>query len=125
MKKYLFGLTAILFALGIVAFKNPEMIGKKTTTYEFYYTAPGSSYDDLDVKDNTLWDVTSISCNGTNTKACNMRVQESYTKLVNSVRKLRISSDGAPFLAIQTQASGTVKYVVTTTGVDNIINKSN
>lgn len=125
MKKYLSGLLAIVIATGSLAFTNPELTGIKQATYEFYYTAPAGSFSDPNVKTHSNWNTSTIGCNGTQGKACNMRVQAAYTKMVGSNRVLRVPADGANVLSIQTGTSGTNYFVTATTGVDNIVNQSN
>lgn len=122
MKKYFLGLAAVVFALGAVAFTNPKIVGKDQTTFEFYYQAPGGTdFSDGSVKTLSNWTPSSIDCSGGDVKACNITVQSAYVDTAPNPDVLRTS--GSNVLSIQTQASGSVKYVVTTTGVTAIDNK--
>lgn len=103
MKKYLFGLAAIVFALGVVAFKTAEV---KRAAVVFNYTAPGGSFSEANVEANANWSVTTITCPLGTVKACKFTVDDTYTKLVSGVRVLRTAADGAPFITIVAENPG-------------------
>ena len=119
MKKYFAGMIAIVVAVASVAFTN---VKAPRVDYDFFYD--NASYTEGAVTTLGNWKSNiSPSCNGTNTKACKIKVNESYVNTGVSPMVLRTS--GSFVLDIETAGAADSKYVVTTTGVSAITNRSN
>jgi hypothetical protein len=115
MKKYLFGLSAIVLAVGAVAFTKPR------ATFTFKYDL--STFTQAQVQSNSNWSLGSgADCDATDRKACQMEVDEAYTHLEGSNRVLNtvgnvISINASLYNPDQTY------YVSSGTGISGIINK--
>ncbi len=90
MKRYIFGLMAIVVAVTSVAFTNPVK-KNKPLSYTFYFT--GNPLTPGDVEDESKWSLTSPGneCAGAENKACRIVVDDDQTEMVNSVRVLKSS----------------------------------
>lgn len=116
MKKYLFGSIAVLFAVAFVAFKAPRL----ETTLVF----TGDVTDQTQVANASLWhEITPISCNGFNVKACTMKVDDS--KLTGSSPRVLDGSLVAITTASAVQGGITYYRPTVTTGINSVQNKNN
>lgn len=88
MKKYLSGIIAVVIALAFVAFNVPS------NTYDgsklFRYTAPGGSYTDVDVQNNSNWVYIADGIQdcplNVKQKACEMLVDETQVNIDNTLK---------------------------------------
>jgi hypothetical protein len=129
MKKYLFGMLAIVFAVGLVSFTTPQKA--VFTEYFFAYNGPGT-FTEAQVEDPTGWILASgigdtglpPACSGSNVKACRIKVDESVTFVdAFGVRKLRFGSDpNKADIVAAAHASGTY-YVTLAADVLQVNNK--
>lgn len=125
MKKYLFGLSAIVLAVASVAFTTP----KPTATSTFIFQ--GDITSATDVADKTLWSEANISCPGGNEAACKIVVDELYyhfdSGLGQNVLNLTATAPEQVLSPNVLQFDDVVDtyYIGTTTGVTSIDNKSN
>jgi hypothetical protein len=76
MKKYLFGIFAIVLAIGFSAFTPKKSIGKFSTTM---YYQPASDFSQTAVQNKSNWSTTANSggC-GVDNKACQVVVDDAY-----------------------------------------------
>jgi len=124
MKKFLYGSLALVFAIAAFAFTNPVIENKSMTDVTFYYDPPmGTNYNQGPVTTLSNWKDGSASCNGSNTKACQILVQPSYYHYDDILSKNVLNTTGT-FLSINTSGSGSVYYVTSTTGITTITNKN-
>ena len=91
MKRYIFSLLAAIVALGAISFTKPSVKLSPSTSYTFYYVAPGgTSYTQANVEVESNWKTAPSpipSCLGTN-KACSIVVDAANTSGTGSARTL-------------------------------------
>jgi hypothetical protein len=111
MKKYLLGLTAVVFAIAISAFTKPEL---RVDKYSFQYKAPSGSFSEANVESlsTASWgfgtlvtasDDFILGCDQTATleKACEIIVDPTETFLqTDGKRRLRVPADGGSVITI-------------------------
>lgn len=124
MKRYFFGLIAILFATGMVAFTKPGLNKKPLATFTFYYIPPGGTdYSQPAVQNKANW-ISNPSippiCDGAN-KACEMEVTDTYTELNGSdVRVFKTSGSVVNIVADEGNTADLyVPIVPSSTGVQS------
>ena len=120
MKKYLFGLGAIVLAIGFSAFSIPS---KKSLVDPviFKYLAPGGSYSEANVESRatTSWSPDqTITCSDNDVKACRITVPLSETvsglglQLDASKVTITATNNGAPeYVTNVTVASGSASFI--------------
>jgi hypothetical protein len=114
MKKYLFGLSAILLAVGAVAFTRPP------ATFTFKYDL--TTYTQAQVQSISNWSLAiGPGCDGTDRKACQIEVEETYTHLEGSTRVLNTTGNVISITASLYIPDGTY-YVSSGIGIVGIIN---
>lgn len=103
MKRYITGIVAVVVAVSTVAFTLPKNYDNVIFTYE------GSDYLDASVKAPANWAYSpthSMTCNGTNVRACEIEVDPSFVNPDNTLKPLNI----------QTNSSSTNVYYVKSGG---------
>ena len=78
MKKYLFGLFAVIFAIALVSFTQPtnkEVVNGKTT-YSYKFT--GTAKTEIQLEDPANWSTTISGCSGS-TLPCRVDVEDQAT----------------------------------------------
>jgi hypothetical protein len=117
MRKYLFGIIALVLASGLVAFTRPSKSTKAGTTL-YYFAISVEPTTETITEDRSNWEYLGTSdpemCNGGNTKACLIGVDESSTTLVNGVRAL--SSD-VQLEAVEGDGNGVIVWWIVVVGV--------
>jgi len=127
MKKNLFGLLALVVAIGAVAFTTAP--NAKRLTYFFAYNGP-AAMTQAQVESPANWiqvsDIGPLVCNAQLIKACRIEVPDTYTKVSGSVRVLQVPGDANPADIDATNAANpaTTFYVSGGTSVTAIRNKS-
>lgn len=99
MKKYVFGLVAMVMAIGMVAFtekgKSDKKVKLRATTNFYYFPPEENDYSEESVEDKDNWKSIGgdpLDCTNTPEKACLIEVNDDYTELdVNNVRVFRTS----------------------------------
>jgi|SRR5690242_10330441 len=104
MKKYIFGIIAVMLVVVISAFSmtNKKPVAKKTTDIVWYYNAPGSTEADLQNGNN--WNQTnSGSCVSSGSRPCHISAsastQAQLTSFLSNYTKdeiLNMSTDRKP-----------------------------
>jgi hypothetical protein len=104
MKKYLFGLAAVVFALSLVAFTNVKRANEK----DFRFT--GSLIVEAQVENPALWfETTNLSCPGDAVNACViLEVPDTYYHF-----------DGTRDILNTTASGGDLAFAITATKVAN------
>jgi len=87
MKKYLFGIIAIVFAVAAAAFTPVSK--KLTASFAFHYVS--SFYDQSSVQSNSNWAYGNVPCPPNANRACEIIVTENYTHLAGATRVLNSS----------------------------------
>jgi len=121
MKKYLFGIMAVVFAVAAVAFtKAPKA---PTATFPFKYVPV--TYALLDVQTNSNWTSGTVSCPVPLNKACLIQVTDIYTHLVGTTRVLNTTGNVLIIKAVH-GANGIdfVPDVPTSTGIASKADKN-
>ncbi len=130
MKRYFFGLIAILFATGMVAFTKPGLNKKTLATYTFYYIPPGGTdFSQSAVQNKANWisnPGTPPTCNGA-AKACQMEVTDTYTELNGSdVRVFKTSGSVVNIVADEGNTANLyVPIVASSTGLQGKTDRPN
>lgn len=92
MKKYFFGIIAVIIATGSVAFTKVQKANKKDlATYTFRYK-PTSDFTQNSVQTNNNWESGIAGCGGS-LDACTMEVTDTYTHLDGTKRVLNTTGN--------------------------------
>ncbi|MCW3090005.1 MAG: hypothetical protein JWP81_1074 [Ferruginibacter sp.] len=123
MKRYLFGIIAVIIATASVAFTSSHSVTKPLTSHNFYYVAPSGLYTELAVENKANWisnPGTIPTCSGS-AKACTIAVNDNYTELNGSgVRVFKTSGNIANIVAEEgTSQDLFVPIVLSSTGLDS------
>jgi hypothetical protein len=116
MKKYLFGLSAIVLAIAAVAFTTPKL---QPTEVIFRFT--GSVFSEANVENPANWaEVSSLTCDDVDEKACRIKVDVAKTSGTAPNRTL-ISTTS--IIASPHGSAPNITYFVTLAG--DVLAKSN
>lgn len=113
MKRYFFGILAVVLAISATAFKT---IKEKKTQADKYVFAYSGDYSVLSVQNESNWSYVGMNqslCNNTNQKACRVAVIESYVNDPTGSPTLKTTAN------ITATLSGTTAHV---TGIDSPTN---
>lgn len=88
MKRYYFGIIAVIVAVSAVAFKSPRLIKHDFANITFYYT--GSTYTSTEVVKKGNWSstITPPTCVGAQNKACKLVISDTETTLDGSGNRI-------------------------------------
>lgn len=92
MKRYIFGIIAVVLAIGAVAFTKAEKASKENlATFTFRYK-PTSDFTQNSVQNQNNWESGTAGCGGS-LDACTMEVTDIYTHLEGTKRVLNTTGN--------------------------------